>query len=267
LAVLAQAQAEGLTPSPVDEAQALPGRGVAGRVQGRRLALGSARLLQERGLAPGELAADAERLEAQGHTVSWLMDDARTLGLLALGDRVKDSAAPAIAALHARGIRTVMLTGDSRRAAEGVARQVGIAEVQAEVLPGDKAAAVQRLREGGAVVAFVGDGLNDGPALAAASVGFAMAGGADVATEAAGVTLMRGDLRLVADALDVSRRTYAKIRQGLFWALAYNVVGIPLAAFGGLNPVIAGAAMAFSSVSVVANALTLRRWRGAASRR
>jgi Cu+-exporting ATPase len=134
------------------------------------------------------------------------------------------------------------------------------------MLPGDKAATVQALREGGAVVAFVGDGLNDGPALAAASVGFAMAGGADVATETAGVTLMRGDPRLVADALDVSRRTYAKIRQGLFWAFAYNVVGIPLAAFGLLNPVIAGAAMAFSSVSVVANALTLRSWRGTAVR-
>jgi len=132
------------------------------------------------------------------------------------------------------------------------------------VLPGAKAQVVQGLRDGGTVVAFVGDGINDAPALAAASVGFAMAGGADVATEAAGVTLMRGDPRLVADALDVSRRTYAKIRQGLFWAFAYNVVGIPLAALGLLNPVIAGAAMAFSSVSVVANALTLKRWRGTA---
>lgn len=189
------------------------------------------------------------------------------LGLLAFGDRIKDSAAAAVAQLQARGIRTVMLTGDSRGAAAGVARQLGIAEVHAEVLPGDKAATVQALRDGGAVVAFVGDGLNDGPALAAASVGFAMAGGADVATEAAGVTLMRGDPRLVVDALDISHRTYAKIRQGLFWAFAYNVVGIPLAAFGLLSPVIAGAAMAFSSVSVVANALTLKRWRGTATGR
>jgi Cu+-exporting ATPase len=158
----------------------------------------------------------------------------------------------------------VMLTGDNRGAAEAVAQALGIGEYRAEVLPGDKAAVVQDLRRTGAVVAFVGDGLNDGPALAAASVGFAMAGGADVATETAGVTLMRGDPRLVADSLDVSRRTYSKIKQGLFWAFAYNVLGVPLAALGMLNPVVAGAAMAFSSVSVVLNALTLRRWRGAA---
>jgi len=139
---------------------------------------------------------------------------------------------------------------------------LGILDVRAEVLPSDKAAIVQALRASGEVVAFVGDGLNDGPALAAASCGFAMAGGADVATETAGVTLMRGDPRLVADALDVSRRTYAKIKQGLFWAFAYNVLGIPLAALGMLNPVIAGAAMALSSLSVIANALLLRRWRG-----
>ncbi|KQW45505.1 MULTISPECIES: cation-translocating P-type ATPase [unclassified Roseateles] len=267
-AVLAQAEQEGLAALPVDEARALPGRGVQGRVQGRTLALGSARMAQELGVQEeegGALAGEAARLEAEGHTVSRLVGDGRLLGLLAFGDRIKDTAAQAVAGLHARGIRTVMLTGDSRGAAAGVARSLGISEVHAEVLPGDKAATVQQLREGGAVVAFVGDGINDGPALAAASVGFAMAGGADVATEAAGVTLMRGDLRLVADALDVSRRTYAKIRQGLFWAFAYNVVGIPLAAAGLLNPVIAGAAMAFSSVSVVANALTLKRWRGSAT--
>jgi P-type Cu+ transporter len=264
-AVLAQAQAEGLAALPVDEARALPGRGVEGRVQGRLLALGSARLVQELGVDEGALAAEAQRLEAEGNTVSRLVGDGRLLGLLAFGDRLKDTAAEAVAQMQSRGIRTVMLTGDSPGAAAGVAKALGITEVHAEVLPGDKAAIVQKLREGGAVVAFVGDGINDAPALAAASVGFAMAGGADVATEAAGITLMRGDPRLVADALDVSRRTYAKIRQGLFWAFAYNVVGIPLAAMGLLSPVIAGAAMAFSSVSVVANALTLKRWRGKAT--
>jgi Cu+-exporting ATPase len=186
------------------------------------------------------------------------------LGLLAFGDTIKPTAAAAVARLHQLGIKTVMLTGDNRGAAEAVAKELGIDEVRAEVLPGDKAAVVKELRDAGAVVAFVGDGLNDGPALAAASVSYAMAGGADVATETAGITLMRGDPRLVADSLDVSRRTYSKIKQGLFWAFGYNVLGIPLAALGMLNPVIAGAAMAFSSVSVVANALTLRRWRGAA---
>ena len=157
-----------------------------------------------------------------------------------------------------------MLTGDNVGSAQAVAKALGIDEIRAQVLPGDKADVVQQLRAAGEVVAFVGDGLNDGPALAAASCGFAMAGGADVATETAGITLMRGDPRLVADSLDISRRTYSKIKQGLFWAFAYNILGIPLAALGMLSPVIAGAAMAFSSVSVVTNALTLRRWRGAA---
>jgi len=160
-------------------------------------------------------------------------------------------------------VKTVMLTGDNAGSAAAVARELGITEFRAEVLPGDKAAVVQQLRSAGEVVAMVGDGINDAPALAAADVGIAMATGTDVAMQTAGITLMRGDPRLVADALDVSRRTYATIRRGLFWAFAYNIVGIPLAAFGLLNPVIAGAAMAFSSVSVVGNALLLRRWRPA----
>jgi Cu+-exporting ATPase len=239
-------------------------------VRGQNVALGSGRLLRELGLEEGPLGESARRLEAEGKTVSWLVDcgDAprRVLGLLAFGDAVKASSAAAVARLHELGIRTLMLTGDNRGAAQAVAALLGIDEVHAEVLPGDKASVVKALRDAGEVVAFVGDGLNDGPALAAASVSYAMAGGADVATETAGVTLMRGDPRLVADSLDISRRTYAKIKQGLFWAFGYNVLGIPLAALGLLNPVIAGAAMAFSSVSVVANALTLSRWRGAGAR-
>jgi len=154
-----------------------------------------------------------------------------------------------------------MLTGDNQGSADAVARELGIKEVRAEVLPGDKAAVVQALRGAGQIVAMVGDGINDAPALAAADVGIAMSTGTDVAMAAAGITLMHGDPRLVADSLDVSRRTYATIKRGLFWAFAYNVVGIPLAALGMLNPVIAGAAMAFSSVSVVGNAVWLRRWR------
>jgi Cu+-exporting ATPase len=272
VAVLDRVRAQRLTVPEARHPSALPGRGVQATVRGQVLALGSTRLLRERGLDPGGLTAEAERLEREGRTLSWLMSEVsgqpgtwQLLGLLAFGDTLKATAPEAIARLHAMGIRTVMLTGDNRGSAAAVAASLGITDVRAEVLPGDKAAAVQALREGGAVVAFVGDGLNDGPALAAASCGFAMAGGADVATETAGVTLMRGDLRLVADSIDVSRRTVAKIKQNLGWAFGYNVLGIPLAALGLLNPVIAGAAMAFSSVSVVSNALLLRRWRGAAS--
>ena len=271
VAVMDKVRAERLSVPEAHHAKALPGRGVEGVVRGQTLVLGSTRLLHELRVEAGALLDDAQRLERQGRTVSWLVrtdgGESRLLGLLAFGDTIKSSAAAAVARLHELGIKTVMLTGDNRGAAELVAKALGIDEVRAEVLPGDKAAVVQDLRRTGEVVAFVGDGLNDGPALAAASVGFAMAGGADVATETAGVTLMRGDPRLVADSLDVSRRTYSKIKQGLFWAFAYNVLGIPLAAFGMLNPVLAGAAMAFSSVSVVLNALTLRRWRGAADAR
>ena len=271
VAVMDQVGHEHLPVPEAHEAQALPGRGVQGVVRGQTLALGSTRLLRELGLEEGGLHAEAQRLERQGRTVSWLVlsdvGQRRLLGLLAFGDTVKPAAAEAVSRLHQLGIRTVMLTGDNRGAAEAVAKELGIADVRAEVLPGDKASIVKELRDAGEVVAFVGDGLNDGPALAAASVSYAMAGGADVATETAGITLMRGDPRLVADSLDISRRTYSKIKQGLFWAFGYNVLGIPLAVLGLLNPVIAGAAMAFSSVSVVLNALTLSRWRGFADGR
>lgn len=267
VAVLDTVRAEQLTVPAASEAQALPGRGVAATVDGQALVLGSTRLLRELALDAGALADQAQQLEQQGKTISWLLrkeaSGNRLLGLLAFGDTVKASAKQAVERLHALRIKTVMLTGDNRGSALAVAKELGITDVRAEVLPGDKAAVVQQLREAGEIVAFVGDGLNDGPALAAASCGFAMAGGADVATETASITLMRGDPRLVADAIDVSRRTYAKIKQNLGWAFIYNTLGIPLAALGLLSPVIAGAAMAFSSVSVVANALTLRRWRGA----
>ena len=264
-AVMDKVRTEQLVVPSAHESQALPGRGLEAVVNGQTLVLGSSRLLRELGVDAGELSRDVKRLEAAGRTVSWLMrkDVERTelLGLLAFGDAVKASARDAVARLHELGIATVMLTGDNQGSADAVARELGIKEVRAEVLPGDKAAVVQALRAAGHIVAMVGDGINDAPALAAADVGIAMSTGTDVAMAAAGITLMRGDPRLVVDSLDVSRRTYATIKRGLFWAFAYNVVGIPLAAFGLLNPVIAGAAMAFSSVSVVGNALWLRRWR------
>jgi Cu+-exporting ATPase len=221
--------------------------------------------MRELGVDLSPLRERADALQSQGQTVSWLADvtDAPILlGLLAFGDTVKPGAAQAIAALRSRGIASLLVTGDNAGSAAAVAAQVGIAQVRAEVLPEQKGAVIAELRESGAVVAMVGDGLNDAPALAAADVGVAMSTGTDVAMHAAGITLMRGDPTLVADAIDISRRTYAKIRQNLFWAFVYNVVGIPLAALGLLSPVIAGAAMAFSSVSVVANALTLRSWKG-----
>jgi Cu+-exporting ATPase len=256
---------QGLHTPAADDTQALPGRGLQGRVDGNLWTLGSRRLAAELQAPLDALAAQAAHLEAQGKTVSWLIRHSSTppqaLGLMAFGDTVKPSAARAVAHLHELGVETVMLSGDNAGAANAVAAQLGIQTVHSQVLPADKAALVNALRASGKIVAMVGDGINDAPALAAADVGIAMATGTDVAMETAAITLMRGDPRLVADALLISRRTYAKIKQNLFWAFAYNVVGIPLAALGMLSPIIAGAAMAFSSVSVVSNALLLRRWR------
>jgi P-type Cu+ transporter len=265
-AVMEQAAAERVAPPAASEAKALPGRGVQATVEARTLYLGSSRLMRELGVDTSGLGEREQALAREGRSISWLAAEiggARSLvGLLAFGDAVKAGAREAIAALHAQGVKTVMLSGDNRGSAEAAARALGIDEVRAEVLPADKAHTVAGLRGKNKVIAMVGDGINDAPALAAADVGIAMATGTDVAMHTAGITLMRGDPRLVADAISISRRTYRKIRQNLFWAFFYNVVGIPLAAFGLLNPIIAGAAMAFSSVSVVTNALTLRRWRG-----
>ena len=264
-AVLSEAAADSITPQPARAQQALPGRGIAGEGAGGVYWLGNRRLMQEHDVDTAALDARAAELEAAGRTVSWLAraSDGRVLGLLAFGDAIKPSAAQAVAKLRAQGIATVMLTGDNRGAAEAAATALGIDSVLAEVLPADKATHVGQLKTTGKTVAMVGDGINDAPALAAADVGIAMSSGSDVAMHTAGITLMRGDPALVADAIDISKRTYAKIRQNLFWAFIYNVVGIPLAAAGLLSPVIAGAAMAFSSVSVVTNALTLKRWRPA----
>jgi len=263
-AVLERCEADGVAVPDVQKSQALSGRGIAGTLDGRQLALGNRRMLDEFGLQPGELLDTAQRWEAEGRTLSWLVESApqpRVLGLFAFGDSLKEGAAAAIAALDARHIRSHLITGDNRGSARVVAEALHIDDVHAEVLPADKASTVAELRKGGAVVAMVGDGINDAPALAAADVGIAMGGGTDVAMHAAGITLMRGDPRLVPAALEISRRTYRKIQQNLFWAFIYNLVGIPLAAFGFLSPVVAGAAMALSSVSVVSNALLLKRWK------
>ncbi|MBC3365409.1 heavy metal translocating P-type ATPase [Pseudomonas sp. SWRI154] len=261
-AVLDACAERGLNVPDVSDSQSLTGRGIAGSLDGRRLALGNRRLLDELALSPGSLGESAQAWESEGRTLSWLIEQGtapRVLGLFAFGDTLKPGALAAVEALNQRHIASHLLTGDNRGSARVVARALGITSVHAEVLPADKSAIVEQLKSH-SVVAMVGDGINDAPALAAADIGIAMGGGTDVAMHAAGITLMRGDPRLVPAALDISRKTYAKIRQNLFWAFVYNLIGIPLAAFGLLNPVLAGAAMALSSVSVVSNALLLKFW-------
>ncbi|WP_300709635.1 heavy metal translocating P-type ATPase [Limnohabitans sp.] len=268
-AVLKAAQAQGVTTSTPQDLSAVPGRGVQAQVDGRQLLLGSLRWLQQEGMDSAMWAEDVKALQSQGATLSALAergpDGVQGVLLMAFGDEPKAGALEALAALRERGLKLVMISGDNQAAAETMARRLGLrpedGEVLADVLPGDKAAQVQKLREGGRIVAMVGDGVNDAPALAAADVGMAMGNGTDVAMHAAGITLMRGEVALVGAALDISARTVAKIRQNLFWAFAYNVAGIPLAAMGYLNPVIAGGAMALSSVSVMSNALLLKRWK------
>ncbi|WP_442784096.1 heavy metal translocating P-type ATPase [Collimonas fungivorans] len=265
-AVLAAAEQKGLPVTfTASKVQAVAGRGIQASVGDRQCYLGSSRWMQELGVDLSPLASAAGQLEAEGRTVSWLAagtDGAPALaGLLAFGDEIKPSAKAAIQQLQHLSLRVAMLSGDNQGSASAVGRQLGISEIHAEILPAEKARVITGLKAGAAVVAMVGDGINDAPALAAADVGIAMSTGTDVAMQAAGITLMRGDPGLVADAIDISRRTYSKIRQNLFWAFIYNLIGIPLAALGYLNPVLAGAAMAFSSVSVVSNALLLRRWR------
>ena len=262
-AVLDACDEQGLHPADVSASQSLTGRGIAGTLDGRQLALGNRRLLEETGLDAGPLSQRATEWEAEGRTLSWLIEQGahpRVLGLFAFGDTLKPGALHAVQQLKAQHISSHLLTGDNRGSARVVAEALGIDDVHAEVLPADKAATVTALKKTG-VVALVGDGINDAPALPAADLGLAMGGGTDVAMHAAGITLMRGDPRLVPAALEISRKTYAKIRQNLFWAFVYNLIGIPLAAFGLLNPVLAGAAMALSSVSVVSNALLLKTWK------
>jgi Cu+-exporting ATPase len=243
---------------------AVPGRGVKAQIEGEEFLLGSEAWMQQlqRAVDP-KLQEAADRWREQGATLSWLArsgSEGRRLGFLAFQDPIKEEARAAVAGLKTLGIEAIMITGDHEQAAAHVAGQLGITRWKAGVLPGDKALELSSLREKGQRLAMVGDGINDAPALAAADVGMAMATGTDVAMEAAGVTLMRSDPRQVLAAISISRATMQKIKQNLFWAFFYNVVGIPLAAIGWLSPMLAGAAMAFSSVSVVANSLLLRNW-------
>ncbi|HSL82463.1 MAG TPA: heavy metal translocating P-type ATPase [Thermoanaerobaculia bacterium] len=265
-AIVEGAEDRGVSPAPSEGFESVTGKGVTGTVGGRSVALGNRALLDQLGIDPGELADRAEALRTEGQTVMFVAVDGRPAGLLGVADPVKETTPEAIDALHRRGLRVVMLTGDSETTARAVASRLGIDEVVAEVLPDQKVEVVRRLQDEGRFVAMAGDGINDAPALARAHVGIAMGTGTDVAMESAGVTLVKGDLRGIVRAIELSRATMRNIRQNLFFAFVYNALGVPIAAgvlypFFGilLSPMIAAAAMSFSSVSVIGNALRLRR--------
>lgn len=264
-AVVDRAKHEKIVIQAAQDVRALPGRGVEGIVDSKKYIIGTKRLMLEKDIDVSVFNTQAMELENNGHTLSYLAlaDDKILLGLIAFSDQIKTSAKETINKLHALKIKTVMITGDNSGAAKKVAASLGISEVRAEVLPQDKSKIISELKIQGQIVAMVGDGINDAPALAEAHVGMAMATGTDVAMHTAQITLMRGNPLLIPDAIEISRLTYRKIKQNLFWAFIYNIIGIPLAAFGFLSPVVAGAAMALSSVSVVSNALLLRRWKPA----
>jgi Cu+-exporting ATPase len=264
-AILAAAQAKGLAMSKAEGFQSVTGKGVRGKVDGRETALGNQALMEEAQALPGDLAAGAETRRKEGQTVMFLAVDGRVAALLAVADPIKPSAPEAIAALHREKIRIVMVTGDNRTTAATVARQLGIDEIIAGVLPDRKADVIRGFQADGNSVAMAGDGINDAPALAQADVGIAMGSGTDVAMQSAGVTLVKGDLHGIVRAFRLSRATMRNIRQNLFFAFIYNALGVPVAAgilypFIGvlLSPVLAATAMSFSSVSVIANALRLR---------
>jgi Cu+-exporting ATPase len=256
-AVVAKARADGIELVAPTKVTALAGRGVSGEVGGVFVRVGSPEWFATQGFALSE----AERFEKAGRSVVVVESAGKLVGVLAVADPLRATSRAAVAKLRTMGIEVVMVTGDNAGTAAAIAAEAGIDRVEAEVLPGDKAAAVERLKSGGRIVGMVGDGINDAPALAAANVSFAMAAGSDVAMQAADITLMRDDLNAVADAISLSRATLKKIRQNLFFAFIYNIVGLPLAALGLLNPMLAGAAMALSSVSVVTSSLALKKWK------
>ncbi|HEY7467604.1 MAG TPA: HAD-IC family P-type ATPase, partial [Dehalococcoidia bacterium] len=279
-AIVRESQERGLDLPDVSNFEAVPGKGVRAAVEGTRLVIGTRALMQESGVKLSDLASRPDALQAQAKTVVFVAADGILVGALAIADTLKANASEAVASLRGQGIEVVLLTGDNQATARSIASRAGIDTVLAEVLPGGKVDEVRRLQESGRVVAMVGDGINDAPALAQADVGIAIGTGADVAMEAADVTLISGDPRGVATAIALSRATMRTVRQNLFWAFAYNVALIPVAAgllyllfsetgvpgwlswafgdYGFLNPMLAGAAMAFSSVTVMTNSLRLR---------
>ncbi|ETT42323.1 ATPase P [Paenibacillus sp. FSL H7-689] len=259
-AIVAGIRAKGLELTPTEKFENIPGYGVRASAKGQEILVGTRRLLADAQVnVSEETVQQMNRLEEQGRTAMLVAVDGQWAGIVAVADTIKDTSREAIGRLQAMGIDVIMITGDNERTARAVAEQAGIGKVLAEVLPEGKAAEVKKLQESGLKVAMVGDGINDAPALATADIGMAIGTGTDVAMEAADITLMRGDLNSIADAIEMSRRTMGNIKQNLFWALGYNVIGIPIAAVGFLAPWLAGAAMAFSSVSVVLNSLRLQR--------
>ncbi len=273
-AIVQAARAKGLSLPNVEQFQSITGMGIEAMLDGRRVLAGSRKLMETRGVPLAQAEAEADRLADEGKTPMYIAADGQLAGLVAVADVLKPSSREAVASLHALGIQVVMLTGDNRKTAQAIARQAGIDRVLAEVLPQDKANEVKALQAEGRKVAMVGDGINDAPALVQADIGIAIGSGTDVAMESADIVLMRSDLRDVPTAIELSKRTIRNIKQNLFWAFGYNVIGIPIAAgvlhlFGGplLNPIFAAAAMSLSSVSVLTNALRLKRFRPSTGRK
>lgn len=247
-----------MTPS---EFTAIPGKGLRANFEGKDVAIGNRKLMLENNIDLDNIESELFNLENEGKTAMLVSIDGNLAGIIAVADQVKDTSLEAIKELKTMGLEVYMITGDNKRTAEAIGKQVGIINILADVLPENKADVVENLKSQGKHVGMVGDGINDAPALAAADVGFAIGTGTDVAMEAADITLMRGDLEGVVTAIRLSHRTMKTIRQNLFWAFFYNAIGIPFAAFGFLNPMVAGAAMSFSSVSVVTNSLRLKKFK------
>jgi Cu+-exporting ATPase len=261
-AVLKAAEESGIKIKEAQDFVAIPGKGVIATVEKELVMLGNRRLLENKNIEiPAKSVSDAERLENEAKTVMFLVSNNKLAGLIAVGDTLKDFAKDAVLALKGLNKKVIMITGDNRKTAQAIAQSAGFDQVLSEVLPQEKADKIRQLQSEGLKVAMVGDGINDAPALAAADIGIAIGTGTDIAIESSDITLAGGDLSGIVTALRLSRRTIRKIKQNFFWAFIYNIIGIPFAAAGMLNPVIAGAAMAFSSVSVVTNSLLLKRFK------